>query len=283
MNAKVDRAAIRVFAVAVTVHIRVTRLIQKRIGSIGVVLGQIVVLCVHFIIEVGLEELAQTRDMTLRRRVAVCCQIDDRVAVQRHREGLTEGNIAKRRFTRVQVDVDQVVRRIPVAVVFRVRLHIGLVDISDKVGAPVDLACHQRRLDLGVVRILTELDAIQIGQPLIRFVVMRVAANLDLVVAHGNNFGNRTGSDRIRVLEGQLVLDTSPDMLRHDPCLFEIPVKRGIRTGELDDDRPVIRRSHRLDQPVGPLARFVERGIFSAKVERKRHVLSRQRFAIGPC
>ncbi len=72
-------------------------------------------------------------------------------------------------------------------------------------------------------------------------------------------------------------------MLRHDPCLFEVPVKRRIRAREFDNNCPVIRRGHGFDQPVGPLARFVERRIFRSKVERERNVFGGQRFPVGPC
>ena len=84
------------------------------------------------------KELTYACHVRLGSRITVGCQIDNYFAVKGHGERLTEIDVAKWCLTRVQINVDQIVCRIPVTVVLRVGVYIRLVDISNKVGTPIN-------------------------------------------------------------------------------------------------------------------------------------------------
>lgn len=176
--------------------------------------------------------------------------------------------------------MDQVIGRIPETVIFWIAVGISTLDIGDEVRSPIDLAGHQSRLGLRVVRILAELDAIQIRQPLIGTVIVRVATDLDLVIAHRRHFGDRTRANGIAVPEGDLILDILPDVLRRDVGLLQIPVERRVRAIESNGDGQRIDRFDRGNQRVRPFARLVQCRIFGAEIERTGHVFGIQNLAI---
>ena len=162
-----DRVALRVDQVVALVREPVVgeQLLRRR----RVVRGQRLRLGLHRRVGDPLREQAVEPDRVGGRRVAVLTELRDRVAVDRHRQRVPEGDEAVRVLRVVEDQRDRVRRRRVEGVEVRLVLRrVRLVDVRDEVVRPVDLAAldqGERRVVRCCLNVLEAVDQRLAGLP----------------------------------------------------------------------------------------------------------------------
>ena len=184
-------------------------------------------------------------DRVGRRRVAVLTELRHGVAVDRHRQRVTERDEAVRVLVVVEHERDRVGRRRVEGVEVRLVLRlVRLVDVRDEVVRPVDLPALDQREGRVVRRSLHVLEAAD--QRLARLPVARVLREHVVLRREARDPRERAGADRVRVRERRGVLDLRPDVLRDHDHAVERRCDE-LRVGRLQVDHDGV-RALRLDR-----------------------------------